>query len=227
VGLALGDLLHGLPINSQHEFTGNFGDLFTGFGVWSGLTLTVLSLMSGATYLTLKTTGDLHTRAQHAAEAIGVVAILVAFGFMTWIHVGLSTGFVPEPLEAFALMAVIASAWLARARSDGWAFFAAVVGIGGTVGAIFNELFPRVMISSTNSAYDLTVSNAASPPYTLKVMTAVAVFVVPAVVIYQAWTYHVFKQRLSVPRVGGDDMAAPDSTRPSPAPEPEPEPAEP
>jgi cytochrome d ubiquinol oxidase subunit II len=220
VGLALGDLLHGLPINSQHEFTGNFGDLFTGFGVWSGLTLTVLSLMSGATYLTLKTTGDLHTRAQHAAEAIGVVAILVAFGFLTWIHVGLSTGFVPEPLEAFALMAVIASAWLARARSDGWAFFAAVVGIGGTVGAIFNELFPRVMISSTNSAYDLTVSNAASPPYTLKVMTVVAVVVVPAVVIYQAWTYHVFKQRLSVPRVGGEDVTARDAATPAPAPTP-------
>ena len=230
VGVALGDLLHGLPINSQHEFTGSFWDLLTPFGLWTGLTLTVLSLMSGATYLTLKTTGELHTRAQHAAEAIGLVAIVVAFGFLTWVHVGLSTGFVPEPLEALALMAVIASAWLARARSDGWAFFAAVVGIGGTVGAIFNELFPRVMISSTNSAYNLTVSNAASPPYTLKVMTVVAVVIFPIVVIYQAWTYHIFKRRLSVPRVGGEDVAAPDSAAPAPAahaPAPAPAPAEP
>jgi cytochrome bd-type quinol oxidase subunit 2 len=220
VGVALGDLLHGLPINSQHEFTGSFWDLLTPFGLWTGLTLTVLSLMSGATYLTLKTTGDLHTRAQHAAEAIGLVAVIVAFGFMTWVHVGLSTGFVPEPLEALALMAVIASAWLARARSDGWAFFASIVGIGGTVGAIFNELFPRVMISSTNSAYNLTVSNAASPPYTLKVMTVVAVVIFPVVVIYQAWAYHIFKQRLSVPRVGGEDVTAPDSATPGPAPAP-------
>jgi cytochrome bd-type quinol oxidase subunit 2 len=220
VGVALGDLLHGLPINSQHEFTGSFWDLLTPFGLWTGLTLTVLSLMSGATYLTLKTTGDLHTRAQHAAEAIGLVAVIVAFGFMTWVHVGLSTGFVPEPLEALALMAVIASAWLARARSDGWAFFASIVGIGGTVGAIFNELFPRVMISSTNSAYNLTVSNAASPPYTLKVMTVVAVVIFPVVVIYQAWAYHIFKQRLSVPRVGGEDVTAPDSAAPAPAPAP-------
>jgi cytochrome bd-type quinol oxidase subunit 2 len=220
VGVALGDLLHGLPINSQHEFTGSFWDLLTPFGLWTGLTLTVLSLMSGATYLTLKTTGDLHTRAQHAAEAIGLVAVIVAFGFMTWVHVGLSTGFVPEPLEALALMAVIASAWLARARSDGWAFFASIVGIGGTVGAIFNELFPRVMISSTNSAYNLTVSNAASPPYTLKVMTVVAVVIFPVVVIYQAWAYHIFKQRLSVPRVGGEDVTAPDSAAPTPAPAP-------
>src|SRR6516162_9040520 len=94
VGVALGDLLHGLPINSQHEFTGSFWDLLTPFGLWTGLTLTVLSLMSGATYLTLKTTGELHTRAQRAAEAIGLAAIVVAFGFLTWVHVGLSTGFV-------------------------------------------------------------------------------------------------------------------------------------
>jgi cytochrome bd ubiquinol oxidase subunit II len=204
IGVALGDLLHGLPINSQHEYTGSFWGLLTPFGLWTGLTLLVLSLLSGATFLTLKTTGELHARAQRAAEVIGVVAVLVTFGFMTWVHVGLSTGFVPEPLEALALMAVIAAAWLARSRADGWAFLAAAVGIGGTVGSLFNELFPRVMISSTNSAYNLTVANTASPPYTLKVMTVVAVVVFPVVVIYQAWSYHIFKQRLSVPRVGGD-----------------------
>jgi cytochrome d ubiquinol oxidase subunit II len=214
-GLALGDLLHGLPINSQHEFTGNFLDLLTPFGLWTGLTLTVLSLMSGATFLALKTTGDLRLRALHAAEGIGIAAIVVAFGFLTWVHVGLSTGFVPEPLEALALMAVIASAWLARARSEGWAFLAAVVGIGGTVGAIFTELFPRVMVSSTNSAYNLTVGNAASPPYTLKVMTVVAVVIFPVIVIYQAWNYHIFKRRLSVPRVGGEEAVTSGSSPPS------------
>jgi cytochrome d ubiquinol oxidase subunit II len=205
IGVALGDLLHGLPINSHHEFTGGFWQLLTPFGLWTGLTLVVLSLLVGATFLTLKTTGELHTRAQAAAEAIGVVAIVVTFGFMTWVHVGLSTGFVPEPLEALALLAVIASAWLARTRLDSWAFMAAAVAIGGTVGSIFNELFPRVMISSTNSAYNLTVGNTASPAYTLKVMTVVAVVVVPVVLIYQAWNYHIFRRRLTVPRVGGED----------------------
>jgi cytochrome d ubiquinol oxidase subunit II len=82
---------------------------------------------------------------------------------------------------------------------------AAAVGIGGTVGSIFNELFPRVMISSTNSAYNLTVGNTASPSYTLKVMTVVAVVIFPVVLIYQAWNYHIFKRRLTVPRVGGAD----------------------
>ncbi len=203
LGVALGDLLHGLPINSSHEFTGNFFDLLTPFGLWTGLTLLVLSLLMGATYLTLKTTGDLHARAQKAAAAAGVVAILVTFGFMTWIHVGLSTGFVPKPIEALGLMAVIGAAWAAQAKAEGWAFTAAALGMAGAVSALFSELYPRVMISSTNAAYNLTIKNAASPTYSLKVMTVVAVVVFPIVLIYQAWGYHVFRHRLSVPRVGG------------------------
>jgi cytochrome d ubiquinol oxidase subunit II len=208
VGVALGDLLHGLPIDKAHQFTGSFWTLLTPFGLWTGITLMVLSLFMGATYLTLKTTGELHARAQRAATVIGVLSVLVTFGFMTWIHVGLSTGFVPEPVEALGLMAVIAAAWLASAKADGWAFTAAAVGIAGTVGSIFQELFPRVMISTTNAAYNLTVNNTASPPYTLKVMTVVAVIFFPCVLVYQAWGYHIFRKRLSVPRVGGDDVSA-------------------
>ncbi|HUE07069.1 MAG TPA: cytochrome d ubiquinol oxidase subunit II [Acidimicrobiales bacterium] len=203
IGVALGDLLHGLPINSQHEYTGGFWQLLTPFGLWMGLTMVVLSLLMGATYLTLKTTGEIHARAQRAATGIAVVAVVVSFGFFTWVHVGLSTGFVPEPLEALALMAIIAAAWLTSASVDGWAFVAAAVGIAGTVGSIFTELFPRVMISTTNTAYNLTVENTASPPYTLKVMTVVAVVLVPVVVVYQAWAYHVFRARLTAPKVGG------------------------
>jgi cytochrome d ubiquinol oxidase subunit II len=211
LGVALGDLLHGLPINSSHEFTGNFLDLLTPFGLWTGLTLVVLSLLMGATFLTLKTTGVLRDRARRAAELVGVVAVLVVFGFLTWIHVGLSTGFVPEPLEALALMAAVAAPWLARSKVDGLAFLAAAVAIAGTVGSIFTELFPRVMISSTNSAYDLTVANAASPPYTLKVMTVVAVVCFPVVVVYQAWSYHIFRLRLSVPGGEGDEGSSSDT----------------
>ncbi len=208
IGVALGDLLHGLPINSQHEYTGGFWNLLTPFGLWMGLTMVVLSLLMGATYLTLKTTGELHARAQRAATGIAAVAVVVSFGFFTWVHVGLSTGFVPEPLEALALMAVIAAAWLTSAKADGWAFVAAAVGIGGTVGSIFTELFPRVMISTTNTAYNLTLENTASPPYTLKVMTVVAVVLVPVVIVYQAWAYHVFRARLATPKVGDDAVTA-------------------
>ena len=200
LGVALGDLLHGLPINSPHNFTGNFFDLLTPFGLWCGLTLLVLSLLMGATYLTLKTTGEIHDRAQKASAAIGGVAILVTFGFMTWVHVGLGTGFVPKPIEALGLFAVIAAAWAAQAKAEGWAFTAAAIGIAGTVGTIFSELYPRVMISSTNAAYNLTISNTASPGYSLRVMTVVAVVFFPIVLCYQIWGYYTFRKRLSVPR---------------------------
>ncbi len=194
-------------------------DLLTPFGLWTGLTFLVLSLFMGATYLTLKTTGALHERAQKASAAIGAVAILVTFGYMTWIHVGLSTGFVPKPVEALGFIAVIAAAWAAREKAEGWAFTGAAIGIAGAVAALFSELYPRVLISSTNTAYNLTIANTASPPYTLRVMTVVAVVFFPIVLVYQAWAYHVFRRRLTVPRVGGEggtDAATPPAATPPP-----------
>jgi cytochrome bd ubiquinol oxidase subunit II len=163
--------------------------------------------------LTLKTTGEIHDRAQKASATIGGVAILVTLGFMTWVHVGLSTGFVPKPIEALSLFAVIAAAWAAQAKAEGWAFSAAAIGIAGAVGTIFTELFPRVMISSTNAAYNLTVSNTASPGYSLRVMTVVAVVFFPIVLCYQIWGYYTFRKRLSVPRVDGS--ASPDAGAPT------------
>ena len=100
-----------------------------------------------------------------------------------------------------AALAVIAAAWLASSKQEGWAFGAAAVGMAATVGSIFVELYPRVMVSSTNSAYSLTIANSSSPSYTLKVMTVIAVIAVPFILAYQAWSYHVFKGRLSSPRV--------------------------
>ena len=92
---------------------------------------------------------------------------------------GIGSGFVPKPIEALALVAVVGGALLAESRAEGWAFAAAATAIGSVVASIFFELFPRVMVSSTNSAYNLTVANSASPSYTLKVMTVVAVIFFP------------------------------------------------
>ncbi len=142
LGLALGDLLHGLPINSNHVYTGGFWHLFTPFGVWSGITFVILSLLSGTTFLTLKTTGELQERAQRAATVVGVVAVVVTFGFMTWVHVGLSTGFVPEPLEALALLAVIVAAWAARRARRRLGLHGGVRGHRGHGGVALQRAFP-------------------------------------------------------------------------------------
>jgi cytochrome bd ubiquinol oxidase subunit II len=199
LGTALGDLLYGLPINSDHNYTGSFWGLLAPYGLYTGITLTVLSLFLGATFLTLKTDGALHDRCARLAGRLGWLAVAVAVGWLTWSHVGLSVGFVPKPIDALALIAIIAAAWLAESRSQGWAFAAAAIAIGSIVGSIFFELFPRVMVSSTDTSYNLTIANSASPSYTLTVMTVVAAIAVPVVLAYQAWSFWVFRKRLSYP----------------------------
>jgi cytochrome bd ubiquinol oxidase subunit II len=199
LGTALGDLLYGLPINSDHNYTGSFWGLLVPFGLFTGVTLTVLCLFLGATYLALKTDGEVRDRAARLSGRLGWLAALVTFGWLTWSHVGVGVGFVPNPIDALALIAVIAAAWLAEARSEGWAFSAAVVAIGSVVGSIFVDLFPQVMVSSTNDAYSLTIANSASPSYTLKVLTVVAVIFFPVVLVYQGWSLWTFRQRVSGP----------------------------
>ncbi len=203
LGTALGDLLHGLPIDSAHNYTGSFFGLLVPFGLYTGLTLTALSLFLGATYLSLKTEpGELHDRVTRLSGRLGWVAAVITWGWLTWSHVGLSQGFVPNPIDALALIAVVGAAWLAESHSDGWAFAAAAVAMGGIVGSIFFDLFPRVMVSSTNSAYNLTVANSASPSYTLKVMTVVTLVFFPVVLAYQGWSLYVFRKRLATPPAG-------------------------
>jgi cytochrome d ubiquinol oxidase subunit II len=216
LGTAFGDLLHGLPIDSAHNYTGTFFGLLVPFGLYTGVTLTVLSLFLGVAYLTLKTEGALHDRVCRLSGPIGWLAALITFGWLTWIHVGLGVGFVPQPIEALALAAVVGAALFAEARSEGWAFAAGALAIASVVASIFFELFPRVMVSSTSSAYNLTVANSASPSYTLKVMTVVAVVFLPVVLAYQAWSFWVFRKRIIGPPATG--AAASERTAGSPPP---------
>lgn len=95
------------------------------------------------------------------------------------------------------MLAVLAAAWLVSARREGWAFAATTFAMASAILFIFTELYPRVMVSSTSPAYSLTINNAASGSYALKVMTVVVVVFLPLVLLYQAWTYYVFRQRLS------------------------------
>jgi cytochrome d ubiquinol oxidase subunit II len=200
VGVALGDLLHGLPINRDHTYTGTFWNLLVPYGLWTGVTLVALSLVSGATFLTLKTTGDLHDRAARLARLSSVIAALLVAGFVIWTGLIASRGFVPNVFAAVAVLAVLAAAWLAGTEREGWAFAAASVAMGATVSTIFAELYSNVMVSSTNPAFNITIGNAAASSYALTVMTVIAGIFVPLVVGYQAWSYHVFRRRLAAPR---------------------------
>ena len=199
VGVALGDLLHGLPINSQHEFTGNFFSLLTGYGLMTGVTLVVLCLLHGATFLALRTTGELRDRAHATASRLGIVAIVVNIAWVIWTLVVIGGGTVPEPTQIFGVIAVIFAQRLATTQHDAWAFVASGFGIAAAIGQIFIALYPNVMVSSTNHAYNLTVNNSAAGHYGLVVMTVVAVLFFPIVLLYQGWSFAVFRRRISAP----------------------------
>ena len=197
IGLALGDLLHGLPIDKSQEYTGSFWTLLQPYGIYTGVTLVALCVLHGSTFLGLKTTGGLRQQATTLAHRAAPVTGLLVLGFAIWTHVSSGKGVLPNPVEIAAVLAVFAAAWLATENSVGWAFASTTVAMALTVLSIFTELYPRVMVSSTNPAYSLTISNSASGSYSLKVMTIVVVIFLPVVLLYQAWTYYVFRQRIS------------------------------
>ncbi len=213
LGIGLGDLLGGLPIDSSHEFTGNFFNLLTGYGLWTGVTLVALCLLHGATFLKLRTTDQVRERARALARPLGWAAIALIIGFVIWTRKVAGGADVPGPVEALAVIAVVFAARLASTDHDGWAFTASAVAIAATIGSIFIDLYPHLMISTTNTAYDLSVSNSASGHYALTVMTIVAVIFFPLVAIYQGWSFHVFRARVKAPPAPGD---APATLAPAP-----------
>jgi cytochrome d ubiquinol oxidase subunit II len=206
LGVALGDLLHGLPIDSEHEYTGNVLDLLTGYGLWTGVTLVGLCLLHGVTFLKLRTNGPVRERARALGRPIGPVAIALVVGFVVWTRT-VGGPDVPDPVQVLALLAVIAAVLLTATDHDGFAFAASAVAIAACVGSIFIDLYPNVMVSSTNSAYNLTVSNVASGGYALKVMTIVAVVLLPVVLLYQGWSFYVFRARVGGPAKDADTGA--------------------
>jgi cytochrome d ubiquinol oxidase subunit II len=200
-GIALASLLHGVPLASNGDFAGDFGDLFSGYTVLAGIALVLLSAFHGAVFLTLRTLGDLQARARATAARLAPAAALVGAGFLIWTLVvasdandkGVFPGILPVVVAA---VSVLAAVWLVRAGRDIWAFAATALTIVAVVVTLFVSLYPRVMVSDPEFGNSLTIENASSANYTLKVMTVVAAVLIPVVLLYQAWSYHVFRGRL-------------------------------
>src|SRR6478672_3293373 len=149
IGVALGNLLHGVPINGDQEFTGSFIDLLNPYALFAGITLLLLCIVHGATFLSLKTTGDLEQRAIRLARRAAPVTALVVVVFVVWTHSVAKQGVVP----------ILAAVWLLHERAAGWSFTATTVAMAATVLSLFVDLYPRVMVSSTSTAFNLTVQN--------------------------------------------------------------------
>ncbi len=122
---------------------------------------------------------------------------LMVLAFALWTHAIAGNGLLINPVEITAVFAVFAAAWLVRAGLEGWAFAATTLAMARAILSIFSELYPKLMVSSTSPRYSLTIHNSASGSYSLTVMTVVAGIFLPVVLAYTAWSYYVFRRRLS------------------------------
>ncbi len=201
-GVAISNLMEGVPVDAKMNYVGGFWNLLNPYALLGGATFVALFMLHGAIFLGLRTEEDLKERAFKVAGRLWgpTVALVLAFvitGYWTsdvFERLGVNPGVAPVGAAA----ALLASGWFIKARRSGWAFIMTGLTIALSTITIFMGLFPRVMISSLNPEYSLTVYNASSSPYTLGVMSWVALTFVPVVLGYQAWNYWVFRKRVSV-----------------------------
>lgn len=197
-GVALGNLAHGVPLDARMQYTGTFWTLLNPYALVGGVALLLLFLFHGALFLTLRLEGELADRATRVAAVTGAL-VVPAFAWLAALSHRQTDFFAKAGpgVLLWLLVPVLLAAWgLARFHRPGWAFAASGLAVAAYTVSVFWGMFPRVMISSLDPAWSLTVFNASSSPYTLKVMTIVALTLVPVVLLYQGWTYWVFRQRV-------------------------------
>lgn len=231
-GVAFANLVRGVPLElagsanmiaqgSQDGgtlYAGGLANLVNPYSVLGGLTTLSLFLTHGAIFLSLKTTGPVRERAVAKGKVFGIVAAVLAVSFLVWTELAYST----KPWT-WVLVVVGAGAWVLgivahRAGREGWAFLFSAVTLVGAVAFLFSVLFPYVMPDADRGPASLTIYNAASSDYTLKIMTIVALIFTPIVLIYQAWTYWVFRKRISsseIPDPGAGPLDLPEEVRES------------
>jgi cytochrome d ubiquinol oxidase subunit II len=200
-GVAFGNILRGVPIDAKMNYTGDFFTLLNPYALLTGLYALGVLTLHGAIFLSLKTESEIAERARAMADKMwGPTFVLM---IITLIASVLATdmlsrpGIPPVAVAVIGGIALLCVFWFLRNKRDGWAFSMTAVTIVATVVTIFMTLYPRVMISSLKPEWSLTIYTASSSPYTLTVMTIVAVIFIPIVLLYQGWTYWVFRQRVS------------------------------
>ena len=205
-GVAVANIVQGVPIDVNHEFSGSLLTLLNPYGLLGGLTTLLLFFTHGVYFVALKTDGQVREDARRLAARAGLATIVVAAVFLVWtVFNALSAGAplvgLVIALAAVAAVCLIAS-WLANARGvEGWAFAFGAATIVAAVLTLWFALFPNVMPSTIDPAYSLTIENASSTDYTLTIMSWAALIFLPLVLAYQAWTYWVFRKRISRSRI--------------------------
>jgi cytochrome d ubiquinol oxidase subunit II len=201
-GVAVANIIRGVPIDADMTYTGDLLTLLNPYALLGGAVFVAVFALHGALFLNLKIAGgELADRVHRFAGRIWPIAVVVVVLFVVFSYTETDIfdqlGVNPGVDALGAGLALVAAGWFLRQRQQGWAFVMNGLTILLTVSTVFRGLYPRVLISSTDAAYSLTIENAASSEYTLKIMTVVTLVCLPIVLVYQAWSYWVFRKRLS------------------------------
>jgi cytochrome d ubiquinol oxidase subunit II len=200
-GVAVANLMRGVAIEADFNYYGGLLPLLNLYSLFGGLVFLSLFLIHGASFLGIKLEGEVKDRVKKVTGKLWIVAVVVTVAFLIWTFLATDIlnkpgwdGLIPAILAAVALLAY---GWFYRQGREGWTFVCGGLVIILATVMVFSGLYPRLMISTLDPAYSLDIYNAASSPYTLKVITIVAAIFVPIVVAYQGWTYWIFRKRLS------------------------------
>ncbi|MFH8976482.1 cytochrome d ubiquinol oxidase subunit II [Streptomyces sp. NPDC017890] len=194
-GVAFGNIVHGVKIDRDLEYVGTVWDLLNPYALLGGLVTLTLFTFHGTVFTALKTVGEIRERARTLALRVGLVTAVLALAFLSWTQV--DSGDAKSLVVLLVAVASLVAALLAnQAGREGWSFTLSGVTIVAAVAMLFLTLFPNVMPSTLDADWSLTVTNASSSPYTLKIMTWLAVVATPVVLLYQGWTYWVFRKRI-------------------------------
>ena len=195
-GVAFANIVAGVPIDADKNFTGTLLTLLNPYALLGGLATLSLFLLHGAVFLALKTDGEVRRDAGDLAAKLSLPTLVIAGVWAVWTQLNNDKSWTWVVVAVAALLLIVV-VYLTQQRKEKPAFLATCGVIVMVVVLIFGSLFPNVMPSSTDPNGTLTIVNASSTPYTLKVMTWVAVILTPVVLLYQGWTYWVFRKRLS------------------------------
>lgn len=204
LGVAFANFLRGVRMDADHNMTSSFASLLSPYALLGGVVTLTLFAFHGAVYLALRTSGEVHDAALRLIPRLAPVTGAAAVAFLIWTAT-IRGGWVSFALAAIIVAAFLASAWWAIKGREGLAFALSAVTTLLVPVWLFAALWPDVLPARNNAAWSLTVHNASSTPYTLKVMTIVAVIMTPIVLAYQAWSYWVFRARVTGADIAGGD----------------------
>jgi cytochrome d ubiquinol oxidase subunit II len=200
-GVTIANLMRGVAIEADLNYYGGLFPLLNLYSLFGGLVFLSLFIVHGASFLGIKLDGKIKQKAKDLGGKVWIVAVVLTVAFLIWTYFATDIlnnpgydGLIPAILAAIALLAY---GWFLRKGKEGWTFICGAIVIVLATVMVFSGLFPRLMISTLDPDYSLTIYNASSSPYTLKVISIVAAIFMPVILVYQGWTYWIFRKRLS------------------------------